>query len=99
MTADVFRPPHEPAQSIYDAFQAEALLRKTRSFPEWSEREIEAVRLAATSVASLHGLQPPSLEMVRRAEAYSRGSIDYGAKWAHTLVRLMKDAVADRQEG
>lgn len=94
MHLDVFRPPYEPARAIYDAFQTEALLRKGRSVPEWTEKEIEAVLVAATRAAIQYGLQAPSEDMVRRAETYARGSIDYGAKWAHMLVRLMKEEEA-----
>lgn len=91
MTYDVFRPPREPARSIYDAFQAEANLRSDRAVPEWTEREIAVVHAAALTAAAQYGLRAPSVDTVRRAELYARGSIDYGAKWAHMLVRLMTE--------
>lgn len=87
---DVFRPSHEPAQSIYDAFQKEAEKRKGRSVEEWIAAEHQAVLLAATSQAQILGLKVPSNEDVSKAELCARGHVDYGAKWAYGLVSLMR---------
>ena len=47
MSKDIFRPRHQPAQMLYDAFQKEAEKRDKRDFKEWSEAEIQAVWKAA----------------------------------------------------
>lgn len=86
---DPFRPRHQPAQVLYDAFQAEAAHRKHRQLDDWIRLELEAVHRAACEYASRHGLQHPSMEAVEAAERYARGSADYGAKWAYTLAHRM----------
>ena len=86
----VFRPRQEPHRTLYDAFQAEATRRKGRTADEWTEAEVQAVWRAAVQAAPAHGLAAPTLEMVRQAEAYARGSIDYGLQWACALVRSMR---------
>lgn len=89
---DVFRPRMEPHRSIYDAFQAEAAKRKGRSFEEWSSAEISAVYRAALAAScdTKFKLKQPTMDMVRAAEIYARGSADYGLKWACELVRKMR---------
>lgn len=89
---DVFRPRMEPHCSIYDAFQDEAAKRKVRPFEEWSRAEMNAVHQAATTAASdpQFKLKPPTMEMVRAAEIYARGSADYGLKWTCQLIRSMQ---------
>lgn len=89
---DPFRPRAEPAATIYDAFQEEATKRKGRKFEEWSAAEIEAVLRCAILQAKKHGLRPPTMEEVNRAERYARGSVDYGAKWAFVIVETMRKA-------
>jgi hypothetical protein len=89
MTLSVFRPRFEPAASIYDAFQAEAKKRPLRSVEEWRREENAAVLKAATEAAQRFGLTPPTPDMVRSAEIYASGSVDYGSQWAVTLVQSM----------
>jgi hypothetical protein len=89
---DVFRPRHEPALTIYDAFQAEAKHRKGRTFDEWASAERLAVWRAASEYARQHGLREPLMAEVERAESYAMGSVDYGAKWAYQIERSMRPA-------
>lgn len=87
--SDFFRPRHEPARTLYDAFIAEAAKRKGRPLAEWLEAEPVAVWQAACTYARQHALKAPTLEDVKEAERYARGSADYGAKWAYVLARKM----------
>lgn len=89
MSKDIFRPRHQPAQMLYDAFQKEAEKRDKRDFKEWSEAEIQAVWKAAREYAALHDLCIPTIEDVRYAEGYACGHVDYGAKWAYKLAEKM----------
>lgn len=86
---DIFQPRHDPARSIYNAFQDEASKRKGRTVEEWTEAEREAVFNASIRQARIMKLQAPSLEDVIRAEQYARGSVDYGAKWAYGVAEVM----------
>jgi len=95
---DVFRPAHEPARSIYDAFQAEAALRPGRHFLKWSRAEIEAVWRAARDYAQMHGRRIPTLEEIERAESYAQGSADYGLQWAIQVAALLKPAALPQTE-
>ena len=88
--SDPFRPRHEPARSIYDAFQQEAMHRRGRSVEEWSAAEVDAVLKAANDYAKANGLPPVSRQDVERAERYARGSIDYGAKWAYAVTEKLQ---------
>lgn len=92
MTFDPFRPHREPWRSIYDAFQTEAQKRHGRSVEDWIAGEEQAVLAAASAVAERSGWVPPTIEMVRGAETYARGSADYGLKWVAELVRRMQAA-------
>lgn len=89
---DVFRPRMEPHRSIYDAFQAEARKRKSRSVKEWTEAEMSAVYQAALAAAAdqKFKLKQPTMDAVRRSELYARGSADYGLKWVCELLRSMQ---------
>lgn len=89
---DPFAPRHEPARSLYEAFQAEARLRKGRPLEVWIEAERHAVWRAACEYAQQHGWPEPALAQVESAERYAKGSADYGAKWAYTLERSMRPA-------
>jgi len=86
---DMFRPRSDPAQLLYDAFQAEAGNRKGRTVEEWLVAENAAVLRAAETWAARHGLTPPTLAQVQAASDYASGSVDYGAKWAYALARIM----------
>lgn len=86
---DVFQPRHDPARSIYNAFQDEASRRKGRTVEEWTAAEREAVFNASVRQARMMKLRAPSMEEVVRAEQYARGSIDYGAKWAYGVAEVM----------
>ena len=100
MTFDPFRPSREPWRSIYDAFQTEAAQRHGRSVEEWIAAEEQAVLSAATQVANNMGWTEPDIDMVRRAEAYARGSVDYALKWSAQIVRLMQpEQHVSRAEG
>lgn len=87
---DHFRPRQEPALAIYDAFQLEAAKRKESRVEVWIEAELQAVFEAAKLAAGRHGLRAPSIEDIKNAEIYARGSIDYGAKWAYQVVAAMR---------
>lgn len=87
---DVFEPRHEPAKSIYLAFQAEEGKRRGRAVDEWIKAERDAVFLECTMQAQRLGLRAPSFEEAIAAERYAMGSIDYGVKWAYQLVQVMK---------
>lgn len=80
--SDIFRPRSDPARRIYDAFQREAKKRPGRDLEEWQAREREAVLTAAR-------IDWPTLPMsvVEDAEKCACGHVDYGAKWAHGIVR------------
>lgn len=91
---DIFRPRHQPAQMLYDAFQAEASKRKSRSVTNWMDAELQAVWRASDDYARQHGLQVPTLAQVAAAERYASGSADYGAKWAYQVAAVMKSATA-----
>lgn len=87
---DVFRPRHEPARSIYDAFQAEASKRKGRGVDDWMTAERDTVFREAAHQAQKLGLRVPTMDEVIRAERYASGSVDYGAKWAYGIVEAMR---------
>lgn len=89
MSHDVFRPHNEPARGLYDAFQAEAKNRKGRSVEVWTEAEAQAVWRTARDYAQQHGIEVPTMELIKRKERYARGSIDYGAKWAYGVAELL----------
>jgi hypothetical protein len=89
-----FRPHQEPARSIHDAFQLEASKRKERALEVWIEAELQAVFAAARLAAERHGLRMLSLDEIKSAERYARGSADYGSKWAYTVVDSMRRPVA-----
>ena len=86
---DIFQPRHEPARSIYCAFQAEARLRKGRSVDEWMAAEREAVMRESEVQAARMGLRVPMMDDIVRAERYASGSFDYGANWAYGVARIM----------
>jgi hypothetical protein len=90
MTRDPFEPRHEPARSIYLAFQTEAAKRPGRSVEQWQEAEIQAVFAEANRQSDLLDLRPVTREQVERAETYARGSIDYGLQWALAIVNEMR---------
>jgi len=87
--SDPFRPRREPALSLYLAFQGEASKRCGRTVAEWSAAEVTAVYEAAIRLAPLHGLREPTRQDVESAEAYARGSIDYGLTWVTTLINAL----------
>ena len=89
-TYDPFAPSHEPARSLYEAFQAEAKLRKSRPLAVWIEAELDAVHRAACACAARLGWPQPTRAQVEDAERYARGSADYGSKWALVLERSMR---------
>ena len=89
---DIFEPRHEPARSIYRAFQTEATKRKGRSIDEWLAAERDAVFREATHQAQRLGLRVPTMDEVVSAERYAAGSVDYGAKWAYCVVEAMRKA-------
>ena len=86
----IFRPHRQPAQLLYDAFEAEAKKRPGRPLGVWIREEREAVWRAARDWAQQNGKPVPTMEMVKNAETYACGHTDYGAKWAYTLVEEMQ---------
>lgn len=89
---DPFSPRHEPARSLYDAFQREAEQRPTRSVEEWTSAEIEAVLAESKALATKLNLREPTRTEIADAERSARGHIDYGAKWAYAVERCMRGA-------
>ena len=85
---DVFRPRYQPAQTIYDAFQAEAAHRHG-SVEEWIERERLVVWRTARDYAQQHGLRVPTMDQIERAERSACGHVDYGAKWAYRVAEFI----------
>lgn len=89
--SDAFRPFTDPAQAIYDAFQAQAAKRKHYASPEeWIPIERQVVLETATREAERLGLRPPTLDEVRAAERSACGHVDYGSKWAYGVVEVMR---------
>jgi hypothetical protein len=88
-THDDFRPTQQPAQCVYDAFQAEAAKRKGRSTEEWVAAERQAVWSAARDYAQQHGLPVPTLEQIERKEQLAVGHSDYAATWAYGVAKLL----------
>lgn len=90
-TCDPFRPRHEPALTIYVAFQREATHRESRHFEAWAEAEIQAVHQAAAIKAQEMGLRVPTRRQVEQAEVRARGHVDYGLKWALGVAEAMAE--------
>jgi hypothetical protein len=90
---DIFRPRHQPAQMLYDAFQAEAHLRETRPHEQWRDAEVVAVWRAARDYAQMYGLPVPTLAEVQAAERSAAGHTDYATKWAYGVARLLTTTV------
>ena len=87
-TKDPFQPRHEPARTIYDAFQDEATKRPGRK--DWVKAERERVWSVARDYAQQHGLPVPTLAEVERAEQSACGHVDYGSKWAYGVAELLR---------
>lgn len=92
MSDGIFRPTHEPARQLYDAFQIEAKLRKGREVGIWIEKERVAVWTAARNYAQQQGRMVPTLEQIRAKEQLALGHTDCGAKWAHGVAELLSPA-------
>lgn len=86
---DPFRPLRDPWRAIYDALMDEARHRKGRDHATSVEAEVQAVFASAKEMAVKHSLNEPTLEQVRAAEVYARGSIDYGLTWVANLLTRM----------
>lgn len=80
----LFRPTNEPARTFYDAFHA-AAKQQPRDFAS----EERAVHDAAVAYAERHGLRVPTLDEIREAQVQGMGHVDYGAKWAYAVCRLL----------
>ncbi|CAN7764718.1 hypothetical protein LJR039_007251 [Pseudorhodoferax sp. LjRoot39] len=94
MSDGIFRPTQEPARLLYDAFQAESLLRKEREVGIWIEKERLAVWTAARDYAQQHGRPVPTLEQIKAKEQLALGHTDYGSKWALGVAELLATARA-----
>lgn len=94
MSDGILRPTRGPAKRLYDAFQAEALLRKGREVGIWIEREQLAVWAAARDYAQQHGRPVPTLEQIKAKEQLALGHTDYGSKWALGVAELLAPARA-----
>ncbi len=88
---DVFRPRHEPAKTIYDAFQLEASERSGRTVADWQDAEKQAVWRAARDYAQQHGLRIPTIADVEHADLLAAGHTDYGAKLAYGVAQCMSE--------
>lgn len=91
---EFFRPMHQPARAIYDAFIEQAKKRNEYTLEEWIEAEEQAVWRAARDYAQQHGLPVPDILRIRRAEYLARGHIDYAAKWAYGVAEYLQPAGA-----
>ena len=87
---DIFQPRHEPARSIYEAFQVAARMRKGHTIAEWAATERDAVFHEAVSQAKKYGLRIPTMDDVVSAERSAMGHVDYGAKWAYRVTEAMQ---------
>lgn len=90
LNTDIFRPGHDPARLLYDAFQGEAQLRRGRDVDEWMAAERRAVWATARDYAQQQGLPIPSLAQVELKEQVAVGHTDFGAKWAYGVAELLK---------
>jgi hypothetical protein len=88
--SDVFRPRRNPARDIYDAFQEEAIKRKNRHHSLWTDRELHAVWVAARDHAQKHGLRVPFYEEIEVIDQAASGHVDYAAKLACNVARLLE---------
>jgi len=89
---DIFRPKHNPAQSLYDVFQTEAEKRPKRELEEWQRKEVMAVYEEALR---WHERNPEKYKEitvadVQDAQRQAWGHVDYGAKWAYAVVERMR---------
>jgi hypothetical protein len=91
---DIFRPLHDPARSIYDAFQNEASKRQGRSIEEWQDAERNAVLREAIFQSQKMSLAVPTLSDVEKAEISAMGHCDYGTKWAYVIAMAMRKVTA-----
>lgn len=89
MAYDPFRPSSEPARTIYDAFQTEAMKRQGRPVEEWIKAEREVVWATARDAAQNLGLRAPTMAEIESAERYACGSADYGKTWAFRVIEFM----------
>ena len=87
---DIFRPRSDPAQLLYDTFQKEADKRPDREWPDWHNKEIDAVYYAAIRYAQHRGWSEPTRKQVSDAEISASGHTDYGSQWAYGVSRLME---------
>lgn len=87
--SDHWRPTTDPAKTIYDALQAEALKRSGRAVDDWIEAERNAVWTASRDYALKYGLRVPTLSVVERAEQSACGHTDYCAKWAYGMAAAL----------
>lgn len=87
---DIFKPHHEPARGIYEAFQIEATKRSGRDAEDWIREERDVVFREAAHQAQRLSLRAPTMDEVVAAERYAMGSADYGAKWAYGVAEAMR---------
>lgn len=86
-----FRPHHEPAIRFYDSILKEAKLRKEREGLEWIEMELKRMHQEAATYAKENNLVAPTLDDIKRAEAYACGHTGYAAKWAYKVTQFFED--------
>ncbi len=89
MSNDVFRPDHEPARTFYDALIQESKKRDGRNLQEWIDAERQVMWGIARDYAQQNYLQVPTLAEIKREENGACGHVDYAAKWAYGIVRLL----------
>lgn len=74
---DFFRPPIEPARTIYDAIRSAQAMGIDR---------ITAAKCAAWDYVKIHGGRTPTEEEIQSAERGARGHTDYTAQFARTVA-------------
>lgn len=89
-----FRTRHELVRAIHDAFQLAADNRKGRDFDEWNAAEVQSLLRASQLAADRHGQHRLSIDAIKSAEHYVRGSAVYGSTWVYTVVDNMRRPAA-----
>lgn len=84
MENDTFRPRREPARSFYDAFQ-EMAKKEPRDF---YHEELAMWRIAR-NYAQAFNKRIPTLDEIRAAASMAAGHVDFGAKWAYAVEKLV----------
>lgn len=98
---DPHRPGHQPVQGIYDAlvkFTPNRFQNLHRNPEDGWVQEREYVLEAATRLASQHGLRPPAMADVERAQTSASGHFDYMTTFTIELARSMRADIQQNRE-